>query len=263
VAVKNIIMASNGLSLSLIGEPRRMADYAAETWFFYRTFTDRRGVSQRTVFDALGTRQSQDALADIKLAWVPPYAGQWFQPIASYTVDLVALCSICALTKPKVVFEIGTLTGYTALHFALNTPAETEIYSLDLPSAADGGPALKTTLMDDNHIQLHRGIQRYAFDGYPQASKIHTLFGDSARFDYGPFEKQVDLFFIDGAHSYEYVRQDTLNAFRACHEGSLIVWHDYGRTGVNGVSKWIHELSRTREIYSVPGGSIAFTVVAR
>lgn len=68
---------------------------------------------------------------------------------------------------------------------------------------------------------------------------------------------------MDGAHSYQYVRQHTLNAFQTCHEGSVIVWRDYGRTGVNGVSKWIHELSATREIYPVPGGSIAFTVVAR
>ena len=39
-------------------------------------------------------------------------------------------------------------------------------------------------------------------------------------------QKQVDLFFIDGAHSYQYVRQDTLNAFQTCHQGNMIVWRD-------------------------------------
>jgi len=39
------------------------------------------------------------------------------------------------------------------------------------------------------------------------------------------------------------------------------VWHDYGRMGVNGVSKWLHELSKSKKIYSVPGSSLAWMIV--
>jgi hypothetical protein len=71
----------------------------------------------------------------------------------------------------------------------------------------------------------------------------------------------VDLFFIDGAHSYEYVRQDTLNALKCCRKGGVIAWHDFGRSGVNGVSRWICELAQEHKVYSVPGSSLAFMVV--
>jgi predicted O-methyltransferase YrrM len=258
----NILMGGNGVSLGLIGQPRRLLVYTGETRFLYGTYTGRRGVPQKTVFEVCGNdRDGSGVTADIKLTWVTPDANPWFQPIASYAVDLVALCSLCALVKPKVVFEIGTLTGYTALHFALNTPPEADVYTLDLPASTDQAPALRTTVIDDAHIHHHNRLGHYAFDGYPEAAKIHALFGDSAQFDYKPFEGRVDLFFIDGAHSYEYVRQDTLNALSCCHSGSVIVWHDYGRTGVNGVSRWIDELAMEHEIYAVPGSSVAFTVL--
>jgi hypothetical protein len=82
---------------------------------------------------------------------------------------------------------------------------------------------------------------------------------DSAKFDYSPFNRRVDLFFIDGAHSYPYVRDDTLKALECCRPGSVIAWHDYGRHGVNGVSRWLHEFSRGRKIYCIPGGgSLAY-----
>lgn len=114
--------------------------------------------------------------------------------------------------------------------------------------------------MDDAHISRHRGAQRYVCDQYPEARKIQLLYGDSAMVDYSRFTQRVAFVFIDGAHSYEYVRQDRLSALSCRHGGSVIAWHDYGRSGVNGVSRWVDELSRDYEIYSVSGGSLAFTV---
>ena len=119
-------------------------------------------------------------------------------------------------------------------------------------------PALPTTIVDDRNIRDQRGVDRCFFDGTSVSGKIQRLFGDSATFDYASFEARVDLFFIDGAHSYEYVRSDTLNALRCCRPGSVIAWHDFGRFGVNGVTRWLRELSRSRAVYCVPGGSLAF-----
>lgn len=162
------------------------------------------------------------------------------------------------ILKPRQVFEIGTLTGYTAFHFALNSPDDAKIYTLDLPMGEKIAPQLKTTMVDGTHIESHLGQRQYAFDNTAVAEKITCLFGDSAAFDFSPFHNQIDLFFIDGAHSYEYVRSDTLNALRCCHPGSVIAWHDFGRVGVNGVSKWILEFARTHQVYCVPGSSLAF-----
>src|SRR3712207_5275930 len=58
----------------------------------------------------------------------------------SYTADLVSLCLICRILKPRTIFEIGTFRGYTALHFALNTPDDARVYTLDLPSNQEFTP---------------------------------------------------------------------------------------------------------------------------
>src|SRR5262249_7472680 len=154
----------------------------------------------------------------------------------SYTADIVSLCLLSRQLTPKTIFEIGTLRGYTTYHLGLNSPADATIYTLDLP-AEHSSPKLETTLVDDWHIEASQRDRKYFFDGTPEAAKIAPLFGDSASFDFSPFHGKVDLFFIDGAHSYEYVRSDTLNAIQCCHPGSVIAWHDFGRTGVNGVSR--------------------------
>jgi predicted O-methyltransferase YrrM len=160
--------------------------------------------------------------------------------------------------KPKVIFEIGTMSGSTALHFAINAPGAV-VYTLDLPP--DGVPALGTTLMDNEHIRMHGSVRRVNLTSHPAGKRVNCLYGDSAKFDYSPFREKVDLFFIDGAHSYEYVKNDTLRALECCHPGSVIAWHDYGRHGVNGVSRWLHELSESRKLYCIIAGSLAYMVV--
>jgi len=198
--------------------------------------------------------------ANIKLGNLSS-GGSWFGAQASYTADILNLCLSCQIISPKVVFEIGTLRGYTAYQFALNTPDNGKIYTLDLPKEENVPLALHTTGLDDLHINSYSQMERQCFENSAVASKITFLLGDSAVFDFSPYYDKVDFFFIDGAHSYEYVCSDTLNALKCCHPGSVITWHDFGRVGINGVTKWILELSKTEKIYSVPGGSLAFMIV--
>jgi predicted O-methyltransferase YrrM len=109
-------------------------------------------------------------------------------------------------------------------------------------------------MVDGYHINARRSDDL--------GDRIHRLFGDSATFDFSPFHNQVDLFFIDGAHSYQYVRNDTEKALPCVKKGGVIAWHDYGRCGINGVSRWLHELRDDgRVIQRVPGGSLAYMIV--
>lgn len=251
-----MLLGGNLASLSLIGTPRRMLEYVSECLFLYGTHTSRRGLRQRNVFEVLPSRDvGSIILGNLK-------RGTWFSTSPLYAVDLVSLCLICQLIQPKLVFEIGTLRGYLALHFALNTPSDSKIYTLDLPRDGVVQPRLGVSLVDRELIDSYLyWEERYYFESTDVASKINLLFGDSASFDYSAFHGQVDFFFVDGAHSYEYVRSDTLNALKCCHPGSVIAWHDFGKAGVQGVSRWVVELSKRYEIYSVPGGSVAFMVV--
>lgn len=255
-AARNVLVGGNLASLTLVTKPRAMLQYVSYSLFSYKSLSGRRGIPQRNVFEVL-PRADTEA---ITLAGLTS-GDTWFYPEASYAVDIVSLCLLCRLTKPSVVFEIGTLRGYTAYHFALNTPKDALVFTLDLPRDSVRSPSLPTTVMDDHHIRLHAQAERYCFEGSEIAHKITCLHGDSAVFDFSPYFGRVGLFFIDGAHSYEYVRADTLNALRCCHAGSVIAWHDFGRVGVNGVTRWLRELVRTKPVYSVPGGSLAFMVV--
>jgi len=143
---------------------------------------------------------------------------------------------------------------------AMNTSPGCAILTLDLAKgSAQPAVRLRTTLMDELHTRMEVG--EYYFSGTPHAAKIQTLFGDSAAFDFSPYHRKIDLFFIDGAHSYEYVRSDTENALQCVRPGGVIAWHDFGRVGLNEVSKYILELSPRLTIYSVPGGSLAFALL--
>jgi len=255
VAARNVLLGGNAVSLSLLKSPKKMAEYVTECLFLYKALGSKRGIPSRNVFEVFPCQ------GDVTIKLADFAGGGWFRPMASYTADLVSLCLICKLTRPTVVFEIGTLRGSSALHFALNTPDETVVYTLDFPKAREERPGLYTTITDNLHIAAYRSSEALCFEDTPIAPRIRRLFGDSAKFDFSEFHGRVDFFFIDGAHSFEYVRSDTLNALKCCHKGSVIAWHDFGRVGVNGVSRWILELSKEHQIYSIPGGSLAFMVV--
>jgi predicted O-methyltransferase YrrM len=253
--VRNLALGGNLASLSLARSPRELLGYTSESLFLLRSLRGRPGVIERNVLDVFPAAPS----LEITLANVEDET--WLKPVASYTADLIGLCLLCRALEPRVVFEIGTLRGYTALHFALNTPADARVYTLDLPPDGAVDPALHTTLMDDIHIRDGSATRRRLFEGTEAGEKVVPLYGDSARFDYSDYHGRVDLFFVDGAHSYEYVASDTSNAFRCVRPGGVVAWHDFGRVGVNGVTRLVREVAAEREVYAVPGGSLAFTVV--
>lgn len=232
--------------------------YASEALFQLRAQADGRGIPQRGVAEAL----QRDGPVAITLAELD--SRSWMGPVASYAADIVSLCLLCRMLEPARIFEIGTHTGYTALHLALNSPADAEVLTLDLAPDAPP-PRLPTTLMDDWHVRGTRESHGApCFVGTPVEAKITRLFGDSATFDFSPWFDAVDLFFIDGAHSYEYVKSDTRKALACCREKGAIVWHDFGRVGVNGVTKLVRELARQGfPVQAVPGGSLAFALLDR
>jgi predicted O-methyltransferase YrrM len=257
VVARNLLLGTNARALAADPRPRPLAFHVTELLFLQQALLRRRGLVERAVTEVVGRARAEVVLA-------PEAATAWFDQSPSYAVDLVSLCLLCraADPAPQRIFEIGTSVGTTALHFALNTPPAARIYTLDLPADGTAAPALRLTAMDEAHIRGRRSIGRYHFEGRPEAAKIECLSGDSATFDYSPYEGTIDLFFVDGAHSYEYVRADTEAALRCVRPGGIVAWHDFGRQGLNGVSRRLHELRREhgREIFVVPGGSLAYTI---
>lgn len=251
IAARNLVWAGSPAALSFATRPREMVNYVTECLFLRRSLNPNGDLAQRTPWEAFGIKDPVPVIID------PDAAKEWFRPAASFAADLIALCALAKISHPQLIFEIGTLHGSGALHLAMNAPGA-EVYTLDLPPQTT--PKLTTTISDRAHVHEH-SENRFAFTGRPEATRINCVYGDSATFDFSSFKSKVDLFFIDGAHSYDYVRNDTLKALDCCHSGSVLAWHDYGRVGVNGVSRWLHEFRAQRDIFRVPGGSLAFTVI--
>jgi hypothetical protein len=229
-----------------------MVAYISECLFLKRCMQPNGGLPQKAVWDTF-------ASPPVSIVIHGDAANDWCLSIGSFMSDLVSLCALCCVTQPKVIFEIGTYHGTSALHFASNAP-QAMVHTLDLPR--DSSPTLPVTLADRGHNLGYTNAKRMWFDGQPEANRINRLLGDSASFDFTPYQGKVDLFFIDGAHSYEYVRNDTQKALYCTRPGSVIAWHDYGRAGFNGVSRWLHEFANLgHSIYRVPGGSTAYTRV--
>ncbi len=57
--------------------------------------------------------------------------------------------------------------------------------------------------------------------------KIEHYYTDSKLFDFSTVGNDIDLYFIDGDHSYAGVRTDTENVFKNRKRDSIIIWHDF------------------------------------
>lgn len=154
-------------------------------------------------------------------------------------LELTVLDSLVAARGPKRVFEIGTFDGRTTLNLAANAPPGAVVHTLDLPPAME--PALPVHSDDKAFMQRSQdGARGRRFQGVPEQAKIVQLEGDSASFDFSPYARMMDFVFVDGSHSYDYVRSDSLTALDLGAHGAMIVWHDYGEW--EGVTRALNEL---------------------
>jgi len=248
-AARDLFLGTNLASIPLLTHPRSLRRYAAEALFLHKSLAAP-GLHSRTVNEVV------PFTGDLRLQHLPN-GYNWFSFGAPFAMDLVSLSILCRALDAKTIFEIGTFYGYSTLHLAMNSAPDTRIYTLDLGEDS-GELSFDVTKIDQLAIE-HRN-QVCCFEGTEAERKITRLFGDSAKFDFSPYAGKIDLFFIDGAHSYDYVKSDTLNALRCCHPGSAIAWHDYGRPQF-GVTRFLTELAGEMEINVVPGGSLAFSIL--
>lgn len=151
--------------------------------------------------------------------------------------ELSVMALACQWLKPSFLFEFGTFNGRTTLNLAANTPADAKIYTLDIPAP---GQAKLAAEREDADYHLLDKTGNY-FRGTEFSGKIEQLWCDSARYDETSLRGAVDLVFVDGAHSYDYVRSDTTKALAMVRPGGTILWHDYC-AWFPGVFRYLHEL---------------------
>ena len=148
------------------------------------------------------------------------------------------IAALCSLLQCKTFFEIGTLHGKTTWTVARTNP-DISLFTLDLPSKE---VAAQTELeFTDEHL-LSGWDSGRDFIGTPEAARIHQLFGDTATFDFSPYHGAMDMVYIDGSHSYSYVKNDTEAAMRLMSPMGTIIWDDYPR--YPGVYLYLNEKAK-------------------
>jgi len=157
-------------------------------------------------------------------------------------VELMTLVKLAQFRKAERLFEFGTFDGRTTLNLAGNLP-EAEVYTLDLPKQLLNSTQLSLPVEDVKYADKEASGARY--QGTAPAARIIQLYGDSATFDFAPFYGTLDFIFVDAAHMYEYVLNDSRHALKLLRPGGgIIAWHDYGRGP--GVTQALNELSQTQ-----------------
>ena len=140
---------------------------------------------------------------------IRPYA---FLSGSSLATDFALLQLLCRKYQVKDYLEIGTWRGESAANVA---PFVKEVFTLNLPDQT-----LLKMGMSRAYIAAHRFFSK-------DVANITHLFGDSATFDWTPYQHNCDLIFIDGDHTTEAVQRDTQTALQLRKsEKSILVWHD-------------------------------------
>jgi len=138
---------------------------------------------------------------------------------------LEAVCLILLIKKAKAasIFEFGTYKGVSITQCALNLPEDSRIYTLDLPEQASG---VRFAIPDPDERQI--ALEPKKGSAVPAAlrPRIQFLKQDSARFDAQSFAGRMDFVFVDGAHSADYVRNDSEKGWQMLRPGGIIAWHD-------------------------------------
>jgi hypothetical protein len=163
------------------------------------------------------------------------------------------LASIARSRRDHPCFEIGTASGNTTVLLAANLQAV--VYTLDLPDSAAWQPTLTRLGSDD---VVRRSRTRAEFIARNPRPNITELTGDSATFEYSPFHDRIGLFCVDGAHSLEYVRSDTMHAAWCCRDDGVIVWDDF--TTTRDVTDYVRSLRVAGvRLSGLRGTRLAFT----
>lgn len=153
--------------------------------------------------------------------------------------ELMIIAAFVKQRQPAMCFEIGTFDGRTTENMAANQPDNGKCYTLDLPPDGADKAALPLACGDKTYID--KPVSGARISAQAKSSKITQLYGDSGTFDFSPYFGQVDLMFVDGSHSYEYVLSDTEVAWNMVKPGGLILWHDYNSRWWPGVTRALNQ----------------------
>jgi hypothetical protein len=148
IGLRNAFLGGNLASIPLMRHPYRYIDEVSTLLFYVKTLSGRGRVEQKNPHDFFSASGPQTIRVDTDY--------YYWGADPSYAKDIVTLCILTRLTGAIRIFEIGTYSGYSAYHFAMNSPDSAVVYSLDLPQDFSDAPFLKHTHTDQQHIECYK-----------------------------------------------------------------------------------------------------------
>lgn len=129
-------------------------------------------------------------------------------------LDYVFLKTVAKVSKTREYLEVGTYIGESINNL---TDHCERLYSV-------------TSVVGEGTLQ-RKACQYWKIPDYSDRlaydKKIIHYYGDSKDFDFSKHADTVDLYFIDGDHSYDGVYSDTKNIFSNKREDAIVIWHDF------------------------------------
>lgn len=138
-------------------------------------------------------------------------------------MECAALAALARLVGAKRVFEFGTYKGVSTTQLALNVADDGMVFTLDLP---EDHPAYSLPIPKPEERQIAAEGGKGILIPRDLLDRVTFLRSDSATFDESPYLGTIDLVFVDGAHSYEYVKNDTEKGWKMLRPGGVLAWHD-------------------------------------
>ena len=169
-------------------------------------------------------------------------------------LEWVALILLLRKAAARNVFEFGTYKGVSITQLALNLPADSRIYTLDLP---DDDPRSAFAITDQEDIDIAHERGKGALVPDDLRGRIEFLREDSATFNDAPMAGRMDFVFVDGAHNDAYVKNDSEKAWRMLRSGGIVAWHDC-RVADPAVVRYL--LAGSFRPSRITGTSLAFAV---
>ena len=133
----------------------------------------------------------------------------------SMPLDYAFIYAIARKYNCRKYLEIGSYIGES---INILTDICDELHSV---TAAPGSENSMRSWCIENNIPDYSDRLTYS----PKI--IHHHCDDSKAFDFNTIPRDIDLYFIDGDHSFSGVYFDTKNVFEHRKKDSIVIWHDF------------------------------------
>ncbi|MHC4945000.1 MAG: class I SAM-dependent methyltransferase [Planctomycetota bacterium] len=184
-------------------------------------------------------------------------AGKPAAGVSAFETSVLAALAM----EARNIFEFGTCTGATTYLLAKNSKDDARVTTLTLaPDQVGQASFAGSDIRKEADMAIEESCySRFLYTDTDVESKVDQLFLDSKDLDEKKYRERMDLIFIDGAHTYSYIKSDSRKALAMIRPGGLIVWHDYrGPHETAGVFRALNEMAAELPLFHIQGTNMVF-----